>query len=144
MGLPRGHAPRHRLPRRLILLVGALAALTACSASSPRIVVDPPVQDLGVVPQEPLDLTYVIRNDGGSPLRIDKVSTSCGCTQASVDRTVIPPGESALLRVTLDPVEDDLYGDLLRMIYIRSNDPERPEVEVEFRVTILKPERSEG
>ncbi|HHH40402.1 MAG TPA: DUF1573 domain-containing protein [Chloroflexi bacterium] len=122
----------------LVLVVGLL--LTACGGSSPRIVVEPPSQNLGEVPQEPLELTYTVRNEGGSPLRIEKVSTSCDCTRATVDREVIPPGESAQLRVVLDPTEENLYGNLLRVIYIRSNDPDNPEVEVEFRVTILKPE----
>ena len=31
------------------------------------------------------------------------------------------------------------YGALLRVIYIRSNDPATPEVEAAFRVNILKP-----
>jgi len=111
-----------------------------CGGASPRIVVEPTSQDLGEVPQEPLELTYTVRNEGDSPLQIEKVDTSCGCTRATVDRETIPPSESAQLRVVLDPTEDNLYGNLLRVIYIRSNDPDNPEVEVEFRVTIRKPE----
>ena len=45
----------------------------------------------------------------------------------------------AQLRVTLDPIEDNLYGNILRVVYLRTNDPERPEIEAEFRVTIEKP-----
>jgi len=138
-------AVRHRSPwiRRItlfafIMIVAAL--LAACGNPPPRIVVEPQSQDLGERPQEPLELTYTVRNEGGSPLRIEKVSTSCGCTRATVDRETIPPGESAQLRVVLDPTEDNLYGNLLRVIYVRSNDPDNPEVEVEFRVTIRKPE----
>jgi len=119
----------------------AVVALTA-TGSPPRIVVEPVSQDLGEVPQKPLELTYTVRNEGGSPLRIEKVSTSCDCTKAAMERDTIPPGDSAALRVTLDPTEDNLYGDLLRVIYLRSNDPDNPEVEAEFRVTIRKPEGS--
>ncbi len=123
----------------LVMIAGLL--LAACGASPPRIVVEPPSQDLGEMPQEPLELTYTVRNEGGSPLQIKKVSTSCDCTQATIDREIIPPGESAQLRVTLDPTEDNLYGNLLRIIYLRSNDPDTPEAEVEFRVSIRKPEK---
>ena len=125
----------------LALIVIAGLSLAACGSSPPRIVVEPPSQDLGEVPQEPVELTYVVRNEGGRPLQIEKVSTSCDCTRATIDRDTIPPGESAQLRVTLDPTEDNLYGNVLRVIYLRSNDPDSPEVEVEFRVSIRKPEK---
>jgi len=122
----------------LALVVIAAVLLVACGGSPPRIVVEPTFQDLGEVPQEPLELSYTVRNEGGSPLRIEKVSTSCDCTKAAVEPSTIAPGDSAELRVTLDPTEDNLYGNLLRVIYLRSNDPDSPEVEVEFRVTIRK------
>jgi hypothetical protein len=57
-----------------------------------------------------------------------------------MEKSVIPPGESAELRVKFDPAEDNLFGEIQRIIYLRSNDPIQPEAEVEFRVTIQKPE----
>jgi len=125
----------------LAIIVVAAVSLAACGGGSspPRIVVDPTSQDLGEVPQKPLELTYTVRNEGGSPLRIGKVSTSCGCTTATVERDTIPPGESTELRVVFDPVEHNLYGKLLRIVYLRSNDPTNPEVEAEFRVTVVRP-----
>jgi len=115
--------------------------LSACS-SPPRIVVDPLFQDLGELPQVSMELVYKISNVGGKQLIIEKISTSCGCTYAEIDKNNLAPGESTSLRVTLDPIEDNLYGDLTRVIYLRSNDPQTPEAEVEFRVIILKPEEN--
>ena len=136
--------PTHLFKAQFLIWLALLLAfgllLTACSKPPPRIVVEPAAQDLGERPQELLELTYTVRNEGGSPLEITRVSASCDCTKAVLDRNVIPPGESAQLRVTLDPVEDNLYGNILRVIYLRSNDPDTPEAEVEFRVSILKPE----
>lgn len=144
--IPGGHRPLWTrglgLPAFVIVVAILLAACGR--SSSPRIVVEPPSQDLGEMPQEPLDLIYTVRNEGGSPLRIEKVSTSCDCTWATVDRDTIPPGESPPLYVTLDPTEDNLHGDLLRVIYLRSNDPTTPEIEVEFRVTIRNPEEQKA
>lgn len=131
---------RGRILAPLLLILAAALLLAACGNSPPQIEVEPASQDLGEKPQAPLELVYTIRNKGGSPLQIEKLSTSCGCTEAAVDRNTIPPGESTQLRVTLDPTEDNLYGNLMRVVYIRSNDPDTPEAEAEFRVSIPKPE----
>jgi hypothetical protein len=136
----RNHSSWIRKSGFLVLIALAVLLLAACGGASPQIVVEPAAQDLGEVPQQPLELSYTVRNQGGSPLQIEKISTSCGCTEAAVDQETILPGESTQLRVTLDPTEDDLYGNLVRVIYIRSNDPETPEAEAEFRVTIRKAE----
>jgi hypothetical protein len=120
--------------------VVAFILLAACGGSPPRIAVEPASQDLGEMLQEPMELSYVVHNKGGTTLQIEKVSTSCGCTKAIVDSDTIVPGGSTTLRVILDPAKEDLYGNLLRVVYVRSNDPDRPEVEVEFRVSIRKPE----
>lgn len=113
--------------------------LSACGKSSPRIVIEPASQELGEVPQQLIELTYTVRNKGGSDLQILKISTSCDCTKAAIAQDKIAPGQSAVLTVTLDPTEDNLYGDITRLIYLRSNDPENPEVSVEFHVIIQKP-----
>ncbi len=124
----------------IILVCAALFALTACAKKAPRIMVEPASQELGEVPQQKIELVYTVRNDGGSDLEIEKISTSCDCTKAVIDRDKIAPGQSAVLTVTLDPTEDNLYGDITRVIYLRSNDPETPEVSVEFHAIIQKPE----
>lgn len=131
-----------RLSRCLLIpaLLLVLAGLAACQTAPPAASIDPLSQDLGERPQLPIELTYTVRNSGGSALRIDKIATSCDCTEATIDRKEIPAGESAQLRVTLDPAEDNLYGNILRVVYLTTNDPKRPEIEAEFRVTIQKPE----
>lgn len=127
-----------------VLVLAALATivlplLAACERSAPQIVVEPPSQELGEQPQKLIELAYTVRNDGNAPLKIEKISTSCDCTEAKLDRTEIPAGETAQLSVSLDPVEDNLFGEVKRVIYLRSNDPDDPEVSVEFRVKIQKP-----
>jgi hypothetical protein len=122
------------------MLLAFLLSLAGCQPAAPAIKIEPAAQDLGERSQQRIELTYTVSNTGGSPLAISKITTSCECTKATLDRMDIPAGESALLRVTLDPLEDNLYGNILRVVYLRSNDPVRPEVEAEFRVTIQKPE----
>lgn len=116
-----------------------LPMLAACARSTPQIAVDPLSQDLGEQPQQLIELAYTVRNTGDALLKIEKISTSCDCTEAKLDRMEIPAGESAQLTVLLDPVEDDLFGEVKRVIYLRSNDPDEAEVSVEFSVRIQKP-----
>ena len=124
----------------LVLVCTALFVITACAKKPPLIAVEPAAQELGEVPQQKIELVYTVRNDGESDLLIEKISTSCDCTKATIAQDRIAPGQSAVLTVTLDPTEDNLHGDITRLIYLRSNDPENPEVSVEFHAIIQKPE----
>lgn len=129
----------HRLLVLATLAAIVLPLLAACGRSAPQIVVEPPSQELGERPQQLIELAYTVRNAGDAPLKIEKISTSCDCTEAKLDRMEIPAGETAQLTVSLDPVEDNLFGDVKRVIYLRSNDPDEQEVSVEFSVRIRKP-----
>mgnify|MGYP000945605141 CR=1 len=132
----------HTRQRLFMILLGfiVLGMLAACTNKAPVISIEPALQDLGDQPQQLIDLVYTVKNTGNADLMIEKVSVSCECTTAELERSTIPPGESAELRVKFDPAEDNLFGEIQRIIYVRSNDPNQPEAEAEFRVTIQKPE----
>lgn len=130
--------------RRLLMGIAAILGVAAIvlavwAWSLPRIAVEPASRDLGEKPQQHIELTYTVRNEGRSPLRIEEITTTCGCTKAKVDQETVAPGQSTLLHVTMDPQQDNLYGNLLRVITIRSNDPMAPQSQVDFRVQIPKP-----
>lgn len=105
-------------------------------------------RDLGTISQSDgkIHTDFQITNTGKSDLIIDKLSSSCGCTSASVIyqntegpeftmpghgkenptgwSITIAPGDSATLRVYYDPtVHPDLVGDVTRTVSIFSNDP---------------------
>lgn len=124
----------------LILVCAAFFTMTACAKKAPRIAVEPTSQELGEIPQQKIELVYTVRNEGEGNLQIEKIITSCDCTKAVIDKNLIAAGQSAALTVTLDPTDDNLYGDITRVIYLRSNDPTSPEVSVEFHALIQKPE----
>lgn len=127
-------------PTLLFLLLVMAGFLAACSSKAPQINIEPPLQDLGTQPQQLIDLVFEVKNTGNADLVIEKVSVSCECTTAELEKNTIPPGETAKLRVKFDPAEENLFGDIQRIIYLRSNDPATPEAEAEFRVIIAKPE----
>jgi len=59
--------------------------------------------DVGNISEgEPAEFEVELRNITGSPLNINKVDTSCGCTIANAPKGPIAPGETARIHVTID------------------------------------------
>ncbi len=125
-----------------VLLIWLLAACTA----APAIVVEPAEYDFGGIPPTELaSATLLVRNTGDGDLKITGVTTSCGCTTASLSQTTLAGGETADLEITFDPqAHPGLYGPLLRIIYLETNDPKQPELEVPVTVEVLTPEEAES
>ena len=125
-------------------------------ADAPKIKISETGRDLGIVSQRQgiISTDFEFRNMGKSDLVINKLSSSCGCTSASVVykgeigpefameghgkenpkdwEVVIKPGDIATLRVFYDPtVHPDLEGAVTRTVSIFSNDP------VEFETQVM-------
>ena len=81
-----------------------------------------------------------MRNVGRGKLEIAGVSTSCGCTTAEVADRQLAPGEATELKVTYDPqAHNGATGEFMRIVYVRSNDPETPEATLTIRVKVTEP-----
>ncbi len=122
-----------------------LAFLAACGGQ-PRIEVEVERFDMGdMVNGAVVTRELEIRNTGTADLVIQQVTTSCSCTTAEVEPTVIPPGGTARLRITFDSGAHgpSLQGTLIRQVFLSTNDPERPEVVVEFSANVLVPAPAE-
>jgi hypothetical protein len=115
--------------------------LAACAGPSPQISLE--VRDFtfgevvnGTIAEKDITIT----NLGSDPLVVDSVSTSCGCTTAVIDQFTIEPGASSLLHIEFDSGAHgpDMTGELMRQIFIKSNDPKNPDVIVTFTVKVVK------
>lgn len=119
-----------------------MLVVTACGAGSPELSLDQSIVDLGqVVNGEVRTFEVPVRNLGDGPLVIEGVSTSCGCTSASVEPATIQAGDSGVLQVQFDsgahgPEEN---GQVMRQVFIASNDPEQPEFEFRFEAVVVPP-----
>jgi hypothetical protein len=88
----------------------------------PRLACDGPNFEFGVVePGVELTHTFLIRNNGGRPLRIYSVESTCSCTSAEVSRTFLKPGETAELTAILHVPENARRTSA--RIAVESNDP---------------------
>ena len=125
---------------------------------APKITTSETKKDLGTVRLSKGVVTteFVIKNEGKSDLVIDKLSSSCGCTSASLVyqgtespqfymaghgqkapdpnwKIAIAPGDEAKVKVYYDPtVHPDLTGPATREVSVHSNDP----VDFETKLTI--------
>jgi len=132
---------------RLFILVGlVLLALSLgysyfylISNRVPTIEVSPSTKDLGDVTKEGFSYTFTVKNMGKKLLEVEKVTTSCGCTLATIESEHILPGESTGLLVTFNPklMKEEIKGKVSRTIFIKSNDPENPEVEIKITANVV-------
>lgn len=100
----------------------------------PKIVVEPKSWDFGEVEfGKVVEKEFLLKNEGSEILEISRVSTSCGCTKAKVDKEKLEPGEEEKLLVTYDAgaMGRTIIGKRIeRFVYIRSNDFKNPQLEV--------------
>ena len=120
------------------LLLTGLAA--GCNQGQPAIELPQTNHDFGQVRQgEIVTIQLPVRNVGQKELRIESVTTSCGCTSAKVEPTTIPPQGEGTLTIRYNSGLHPDKGPVYRIVYIASNDPERPEVQVEIRGEVQVP-----
>lgn len=120
-------------------LVATALLLTACGGQ-PDIAMDVKRHDFGVIRQgEVVTARVAVRNTGQRDLRIEAVSTSCGCTTAEVEPDVIPPGSEGTLTIRYDSGVHPDSGQVRRDIFVASNDPDEPEVVVIITAEVQAP-----
>lgn len=127
---------------------------------APRIASVKTKKDLGTVSQQDGIVTteFSLKNEGKNDLVIDKLSSSCGCTSATLIyqgqesprfymaghghdapnpdwKVAIAPGDEAQVKVYYDPtVHPDLTGSVTREVSVHSNDP--VDFETKFTITL--------
>lgn len=80
---------------------------------------------------------FIIANKGRGDLVIGDIVTSCGCTSAKLDKTVVAPDSSAVLTVNFDPnFHEEPQGRFSRSVFVPTNDPNNEEIEFKISVEI--------
>lgn len=94
------------------------------------------IHDFGIIElsktTSPLRHTFILRNQSKSPVEIRKVSTTCGCTDASADVDRVPPGGSVRISATLTLSES---GAKQAQVLIVTNREEQGIVSLTLRAT---------
>ena len=74
--------------------------LAVTALAGPELTISEELFDFGYIPQNSkVSHVFWLRNTGDQDLRVAKVNPGCGCTQAPLDKEVVPPGDSARLEI---------------------------------------------
>lgn len=114
----------------------ATGSETGPNNKAPRIEVKPKSFHFGAVNYgQKLETSFRLMNQGEEKLVIKRVATSCGCTRAWVEKKELAPGEEMNLKVVYDTqamTGPKARGRQERIIYLKTNDPARPQLEVKI------------
>ena len=107
-----------------------------------EVVITPDNQDLGtVIYGDVPTTTFTLTNFAPLPLKITRVSTSCGCTSAEVEKEQLEAYGSTTVKVSFDPAvhgDDTDLGELTRTIYIDTDNPNFPKLTSTITANVVK------
>jgi hypothetical protein len=107
-----------------LTLVGLGTVALPAAAAAPRVSVKESMYDFGEVPwARQLTHNFIIRNEGGEPLRIDYVDPDCACTAVDYPRVIAPGGQGTL---TLTIKSYAVIESFVKKTKVWFNDPEHP------------------
>jgi hypothetical protein len=107
------------------------------NAEPPRIYFEQTTIDLGpIAPGSSNKCEFKFQNKGKGVLEITDVGKSCGCTVTELEKKKYAPGETGTLKVTYNA--DHSPGVRTRHLYVSSNDPVAPRVELTIKAAIAE------
>jgi len=117
--------------------------INAYRESNTKVIITPSNQDLGeVIYGDVPTTTFTLTNFTPLPINVTRVSTSCGCTKAEVNKKEVGAYESTEIKVSFDPaVHGDAtdVGDITRTIYISTDNPNFPQLTSTITAYVIKP-----
>lgn len=93
--------------------------------------------DYGTIKESagPVNHVFEFVNTGGSPLIIQKVAASCGCTTPEWTNKPVPPGGKGIVKATFDP--SGRPGTFNKTITVTSNATNKPSYILSFNGTVI-------
>ena len=79
---------------------------------------------------------FKVKNSGDSPLRIDRIFSSCGCTLAEMSNNSLGPDSQAVLRTSMNL--HGRKGHLKKFLLLYCNDPRQPSVQLWLRANAVE------
>jgi hypothetical protein len=100
------------------VVIASVNAQTESSAPVDVLLVKQTEFDFGKIPQgKPVYTTFEIVNQGSTPLKLDNVSASCGCTTPEWSRDEIAPGATAVIKVGYNAAAEGAFEKPITITY---------------------------
>ena len=110
--------------------------------SNVEVKISPSSYDLGeVIYGDVATTTFTFTNFSPAPIKITGISTSCGCTKASMEKKELNAYEMTEIKVSFDPAvhkDDTDLGDIIRTIYIETDNPNFPRFTSTITAKVIK------
>jgi len=88
-------------------------------------IINPYFWDFGQVKEgEVLQHSFTLRNDSARTLNINNITTSCGCTTATIQKNILSPGETTFLEVSFDT--KGYSGPTQQFVYVNTDNLDNP------------------
>lgn len=119
-----------------------IGGINAYRESHYGIFMHPNIRDLGtVIYGDVAKTTFDLTNNTKEIIKITKVTTSCGCTKAVVEKETLEAYGSTKVNVTFDPAvhkDDTDLGNLTRIIYIETDHPNFKKLQSSITAKVIK------
>jgi uncharacterized cupredoxin-like copper-binding protein len=116
--------------KEMFILVAFFSISMFAQIYGPKIYVPNTKIDFGDIPAGKIVKSqFVITNNGGDLLKIERVVSSCGCTAVEPDKKELKPGESTTAAVEFNST--GRVGMQQKYVTIMSNDKEKPQLMIE-------------
>jgi hypothetical protein len=107
------------------------------NGSSPKIIFEQTMHDFGAVaPGSLTPCKFKFKNKGVGTLKISEVTKTCGCTVFELVKREYAPGEEGVIDVGY--TADKTSGPRTRHLYVLSNDPVSPRIELTIKASIAQ------
>ena len=126
--------------KMLILVLVSAALFSPFSATAqekgPRIKFEKTTHDFGKIPEDKIfEYSFRFINEGDAALEIKDTESSCGCTEAAVDKKTIEPGQTGEIKTTLNPIGK--RGKIKKTISVKTNDKTIQQVTLTVSAEVL-------
>lgn len=79
---------------------------------------------------------FILKNNSETPLFIERLQTSCGCTASSSSSNTIKPGKTAKISVKFNT--RGYSGKTEQFVYVHTNDIKSPIVKLTIKAEVVK------
>ncbi len=121
--------------KALIIIALVFFPLTGCFSQEQNKALAPNAWDFGSIKRNQIvKHDFEIKNNLSRILKINDVTTSCGCTASAAKKKVLAPGESTAITVEFN--SKGYKGETSQFVYVTTDDPKNPVYKFTFKVFV--------